>query len=435
MRPVLPAANRPHPNYTVNPATDPALQTKLNTLLRNAQEEATVDQEMARLRAQGISVPRTKPAGIFTGYSSDVDTRLQELRNNIAGILAGPNNRDNNIRKICFLNEMNRLYGAVRSRYYKELGQYTNAHHDLISTVGYYCSYCGIPVGIGVHVEHKLPKLSYPDRAVLWDNFLLACDNCNSSKGEKPSRLTGAAKANPVYNVPLPPLPGALPAPTETQIANGSLSAYIWPDDPNFTCLEAFSFRLMRVQYSPSFLGIPTRTGAVPIPPDQLETWVKNGRIQRMPPYTGKVIVGQFDNPANTWEVELHVTAVNSTAPQVQSAAQTVINELHFNRDQNDLREPFNSDLRVPLRTDAWFKAVTGIYRLIRAYLRDRGQFGPGYQDLEDVVIESAVSSGFWFVWVKVINTYINADALRNKLLGRFFDQSLFPGTNRPPFM
>ena len=223
---------------------------------------------------------------------------------------------------------------------------------------------------------------------------------------------------------------------TETQIADGSLAAYIWADDPNFTCLQAFSFRLMKVQYSPvGWAGNITRTGAEAIDPVFLEVWVKNGGVKRMPPYTGKVIIGQFDNnPANTWEVELYVVAVNDTS-QVAAAARTVINELHFNRDQNDLREAFNSDLRVPLRTDAWFKAVTGIYRLRRAYLRDGGQFGLGYQDLEDVVIESAVSSGFWFVWVKVINTYIDRRELRERLLNRFYDQSIFPGTNRPPFL
>jgi len=444
MRPVLPAANRPHPNYTVDPANDLSLQNALSRLLHNAQEEAMVDSQIRYLKQLAITnnydikITATARTANLKNYSKDSYARFDEIRDDIAGILAEPNDEPSRVvKKLCFLEELNKLYAGIRADNSGRIDLYKNAHHDLINTLGYYCSYCGIPVGISVHVEHKLPKVSYPNRAVLWDNLLLACNSCNSSKGEKPSRLTGAANANPVYQFPRPPLLQALPGGTENQIANGSLASYIWADDPNFTCLNAFSFRLMRVQYSPhGFGGTLTRTAAAPIDPSQLEIWVKNGNIQRMPPYTGKVIIGQFASPMNTWEVELHVTAVNSGNPQVMLAAQTMINELHLNRDQNDLREPFTSDLRVPLRTDTWFKAISGIFRLRRAYLRDRGQFGPGYQDLEDVIIESAVTSGFWFVWVKVINTYINdSDHLRLKLLDRFFDQAIFPGTSRPAYM
>jgi uncharacterized protein (TIGR02646 family) len=63
--------------------------------------------------------------------------------------------------------------------------KYTDAAPHLYSRIGRYCSYCerGIPTCLAV--EHKLPKSSdhYPNLELVWSNFLLACANCNSSKG------------------------------------------------------------------------------------------------------------------------------------------------------------------------------------------------------------------------------------------------------------
>ena len=425
MRPVLPADQRAHPAYTID-FNDGNLQNALAELLYNAQEQATVEKAIQDLRDQGAVIPRNRPAGFFRNFSNNDRERLGELRDAIGQVLGG--NADKNY-KIIYLDEMRRLYGEIRKSHQALVGQYTNAHNDLIASLGYYCSYCGMPVGVSVHVEHKLPKVDYPNRALRWNNLLLACTSCNASKGEQPARLTGAPLASPPWPVPLPPLGAPLPAATEDQIANGSYSTYLWVDDPTYVGIGDFTFRLIRVAYDPVFA---VRTFESEIIPADLEVLVRNGQVRRLPPYAEKIVVGQFG--PDTWEVELHVAAVSrdSTNPQEQAkenAAKAVINGLHFNRDQGDLRRAEVSDLRVPLRTDAWFKAVSGLYRLIRAYLRDGGQFGPGYQDLEDVWLESAVSSGFWLVWVQVIRTYVANDTLRTRLLRRFIDQSLFPGT------
>ena len=62
---------------------------------------------------------------------------------------------------------------------------YKHARGDLIDRLGEYCSYCEMPVHTSIAVEHIQPKDLYPELKLEWDNFLLACTNCNSNKGKK----------------------------------------------------------------------------------------------------------------------------------------------------------------------------------------------------------------------------------------------------------
>ncbi len=67
--------------------------------------------------------------------------------------------------------------------------QYDKARGELIDRLGEYCSYCEMHVDADLAVEHVRPK--HPasglqaDRVGDWHNFLLACRNCNSTKGKK----------------------------------------------------------------------------------------------------------------------------------------------------------------------------------------------------------------------------------------------------------
>lgn len=62
---------------------------------------------------------------------------------------------------------------------------YRHAGPDLKSRIGNYCSYCERQIATNLAVEHIRPKASYPAHQNSWENFLLACGNCNSSKGSK----------------------------------------------------------------------------------------------------------------------------------------------------------------------------------------------------------------------------------------------------------
>lgn len=64
---------------------------------------------------------------------------------------------------------------------------YTDAKADLVSRLGPYCSYCERRIPSNLAVEHIQPKglPAYLPLAGRWDNFLLGCVNCNSTKTKK----------------------------------------------------------------------------------------------------------------------------------------------------------------------------------------------------------------------------------------------------------
>jgi uncharacterized protein (TIGR02646 family) len=84
---------------------------------------------------------------------------------------------------------------------------YRDAAHPLMTAVGEYCSYCERHIPTHLAVEHIQPKSLVPALLTSWINFLLACVNCNSSKGD-------------------------------TAIV---LSDYLWPDTDN--TLRAFEYK------------------------------------------------------------------------------------------------------------------------------------------------------------------------------------------------
>ena len=61
--------------------------------------------------------------------------------------------------------------------------EYQQARKDLIDRLGQYCSYCEMKLDASLAVEHVQPKSLYPALERQWNNFLLACTNCNSTKG------------------------------------------------------------------------------------------------------------------------------------------------------------------------------------------------------------------------------------------------------------
>ncbi len=72
---------------------------------------------------------------------------------------------------------------------------YSHARRELIARMGQYCSYCEMKMDSSLHVEHIQPKRpsgakkNIVTRELNWDNFLLACTNCNSTKGNTEVKL------------------------------------------------------------------------------------------------------------------------------------------------------------------------------------------------------------------------------------------------------
>ena len=64
-------------------------------------------------------------------------------------------------------------------------GTYGDAIDDLAARLDRYCSYCERRLPVSLAVEHMAPKSLHANREMDWDNFLLACTNCNSVKDTK----------------------------------------------------------------------------------------------------------------------------------------------------------------------------------------------------------------------------------------------------------
>ena len=67
---------------------------------------------------------------------------------------------------------------------------YQDAGPDLQGRLGAYCSYCERRIETNLAVEHIQPKSLVPELETSWNNFLLACVNCNSAKGNTSIILT-----------------------------------------------------------------------------------------------------------------------------------------------------------------------------------------------------------------------------------------------------
>lgn len=68
--------------------------------------------------------------------------------------------------------------------------EYADARGKLIQRIGEYCSYCEMSLDAALAIEHVQPKHIHTHLALSWGNFLLACSNCNSTKGQKDITLS-----------------------------------------------------------------------------------------------------------------------------------------------------------------------------------------------------------------------------------------------------
>jgi uncharacterized protein (TIGR02646 family) len=74
--------------------------------------------------------------------------------------------------------------------------EYAEARRYLIDRIGEYCSYCERHIPASLAVEHIRPKTHNPSLELKWDNLLLACPNCNSTKGHENIILSNYALPN-----------------------------------------------------------------------------------------------------------------------------------------------------------------------------------------------------------------------------------------------
>lgn len=72
-----------------------------------------------------------------------------------------------------------------------DFSSYSDAQTDLVARLGIYCSYCERRVATQLAVEHIQPKglPAYAHLVGCWENYLLGCVNCNSTKKDKDVHL------------------------------------------------------------------------------------------------------------------------------------------------------------------------------------------------------------------------------------------------------
>jgi hypothetical protein len=73
----------------------------------------------------------------------------------------------------------------------EDFTNYRDAFGPLQARIGPYCSFCERRIVTSLAVEHIQPKDPdrYPELEGRWENFLLGCVNCNSTKGNQDLRL------------------------------------------------------------------------------------------------------------------------------------------------------------------------------------------------------------------------------------------------------
>ena len=72
-----------------------------------------------------------------------------------------------------------------RGQQVQQSEEYGFFRKSLVQRLGEYCSYCEVPLGASLAVEHIVSKGAVALLEVTWDNFVLACTNCNSTKGSQ----------------------------------------------------------------------------------------------------------------------------------------------------------------------------------------------------------------------------------------------------------
>lgn len=287
-----------------------------------------------------------------------------------------------------------------------------DARRGLIQQLGAYCSYCTSRIYSHLHIEHVLPKSTFPSGTLAWANFLLACSSCNSAKSNDPNQ--GTVPGHPMTT-----------ASATRFIRNVAATNYLWPHFnwagialpsafPYTHALKwvtfggrgSINFAQQVNRYDDADLHARFRAGT--LPEDRGLYYRPRGPNGR---YKDYVAVEVLPNPATL--------ALNT-------AAQRVIDLVSLNRIVRPTDASKTVDRRMLNRTTAWFRA-----HWVRDQLDDALALDGMAQDLYPAVVEqSAVtvaSTGFWGVWLQVLG---NADL--DGTPGQDFLRQCFPGTALP---
>jgi hypothetical protein len=280
------------------------------------------------------------------------------------------------------------------AKFYKS---YRDLRIDLISRLGEYCSYCEVPLGVSLAVEHMLSqKWSLND--IDWNNSLLACTNCNSRK-------------------------------KDATVSEKSLGDYYWPP-LTYDTAPTNTFDMLLYSRANVTLQSLIDAGLLRLPAARANRPYVQARYDMVwvsvnPSYAGT-------NAEEKIKRSINLTGLNDYAPA----------------DEN----PKVSDRRVVNRTKAWESAHLAASHLNKYFEPYNVRYGAATTDpaRNQIVLEAggdlkidllmgqikalAAATGFWSVWITAFRntslTFVN-DAVRNQLVCELFVKP-FAGTRLP---
>jgi 5-methylcytosine-specific restriction endonuclease McrA len=236
---------------------------------------------------------------------------------------------------------------------------YRMSNTPLCNALGRYCSYCEQILTEMIAVEHVAPKAKYPLTSVCWENFLLCCRACNSTKDEKPPRS----------------VPWMAGAGDEVDRYDEIRDHYLWPDT------DTDAYRAMK-----PVLCWSTGGAYQPVPDavsvsDALARVSKGNSATKTP---------RAQIPFATGNVTANVLAcLIPTAPAAAAAQETVTG---FGLAKAGLTS--TDDNRMWDRTNRWLEAVNAFRRLDATN---------DFDSVWESLCEFAGSTGFLTTWVRVL--------------------------------
>jgi 5-methylcytosine-specific restriction endonuclease McrA len=286
---------------------------------------------------------------------------------------------------------------------------YKKAARPLLVEYGEHCSFCEARLPAIVEVEHRLPKSEYPDLAVKWQNFLLACRPCNNAKSAHPD-LTELAQLVQNRASVMGTTPRVLASEQDyhDEIINYQ---YVWPNVDS----EAYRNQPVELQYDAHSNGVWSTVAR--------SAWDRTDtRIDTVDLLNHKV-TAYLSQLGGTFPVQVIVVrpTASSGSLYTPTRAQDSIDLCQLNK-----HGPGNGvyDRRVIQRTEAWFEAIDAL-KALRS-LTSQSAFDSVWQ----MVGANAHSKGFFSVWLTVFGNVVDPSGqrLQDRFVNEFTRQ--FPGTN-----
>ncbi len=246
---------------------------------------------------------------------------------------------------------------------------YQSAAALLGDRLGKFCCYCDQPLAGQIAVEHVLPKSYYPLFTIAWENFLLACEICNSNKLNQPSRAEMDA------------WPGNPPFGHEEAVRYTTMRAhYLWPDVSNnvYTNYRPQLFKKQgnnwtQVQANEALGGRITQSV---LSTRMVRAWLPGLPVQQ--------------------DVEVQARMVPQGLPA--EASHTL---LGLQKDGTEQAGKI-SDTRMFNRTLAWFRVQKLLGPAIRAATAGEPSFGERWE----AVLAAAPAIGYFPVWIRLLELY-----------------------------